>query len=221
MARGAPVNRGAATFAGRRHRIVARDMRRHLHPVQIGCKRLGVVAFVGAECEASRRAGRMPVDHIDRRFALSRAACSAKMRLNNQARAVLHQGMAHETELSFLASSLLEELGGRFGHRRMRVVLAGLSVKVGFAIAAWLGRLVGTILSPPRLHGSPRFDQGAIDGEMLVRREPLYLFVARALGPDVVSGSHDAENEIGANALPLVDEDASSTALSSNKSFAG
>jgi len=30
----------------------------------------------------------------------------------------------------------------------------------------------------------------------------------RALGLDVVSGAHDAENEIGANALPPVDDDA-------------
>src|SRR5271169_6289720 len=82
--------------------------------------------------------------------------------------AVLHQAMADEAELGFLARPLAVEPCIGIRRRDMRLVRPLLAMEIGFGIAPATGRrLVRSVPWLKALQRSPRFDQGPSDRDVI------------------------------------------------------
>jgi hypothetical protein len=95
----APVDRRSAS-AG-----VLSHVRPHLHRANLVDEVLDVVAPVGTERHGPRAVGDA-LDHCQRGDALGMAVSPRQARVDDEARAVLHQRMAHKAELRLLARPL-------------------------------------------------------------------------------------------------------------------
>src|ERR687885_480655 len=74
-------------------------------------------------------------DHLEPGLPLGRAAGLSETRRHDQAVAVLHQKVAHEAQLRFLAVPLAKEPRLRIARGGMRVVAPRLTPEVALAIA--------------------------------------------------------------------------------------
>lgn len=95
-----------------------------------------VVSFVRAERQPPRRAGRVVVDHAERCTTLGLAVCTRQVALDDQARAVLHQGMPHEAQDGPRARRLAVEPCVGVRGRDMRRVRALRAAEVDVGVAA-------------------------------------------------------------------------------------
>ena len=100
--------RRAAVDRRRAAARVLRHVRRRVHRAQFVDEVLGVVALVGAERDRPRPIGAR-LDHVQRRDPLGVAVGLGQTGVDDEAVAVLHQRMAHEAELGFLARPLAIE----------------------------------------------------------------------------------------------------------------
>ena len=142
-------------------------MRRHCHRAQLIDEVFRVVGLVGAERDRARPVGAR-FDHGERRYPLGVAVSRRQTRINQKAMAVLHQAMADEAKLGFLARSLAVEPCIGIRRRDMRLVRPLLAMEVGFGIAAATGRRVIRAIPWLKTHQrSPRFDQRPVDREVL------------------------------------------------------
>src|SRR4029077_18852607 len=107
----------------------------------------------------------MAHDHLFGGLALGRAGRLRHRRRDNEPAAVLHQRVAHEAELGFLAPSLAKKLRLGIGGRGMRAIAALLTVKIPFAVWAGTGRIVRAVLRLEALHRSPSRNLGAVHRE--------------------------------------------------------
>ena len=103
-------------------------------------------------------------------------------RTDDQPVAVLHQRVAHEAQLRFLARSFAEQPGVGIGGRGMRVVAAPLAMEVALAVAPRAGRVARAVLRPEALQAGPGLQQRAVDREVLARQQPLDLVVRQHRG---------------------------------------
>src|SRR3954467_9480460 len=97
--------------------------------------------------------------------------------IDDQPRAVLHQGVADEAELRLHAGSLAIEPGLGVGRALVALVRALRALEVDLEIApATRGRIIGVRLSlgSEALHRDPRLDERTIDAEVLARQESLH-----------------------------------------------
>jgi len=94
--------------------------------------------------------------------------------------AILHQQVAHEAELRFLATPLVQQPRLGIGGRAVRGVAAPLAVEVALGIAPAAGRRLSARigLALEALEAGERLDQRAIDREMFVRQQRLDLRLA-------------------------------------------
>lgn len=164
MARGATID-GRAALALR----VLGHMGRDLQPAQIADELLGIVALVGTQRDAlfACHIG----DHLRGGFALSRAVGLGDHRLDDQAVAILHQGMAEIAHACLFAFALFVESRFGIGDRGVCFVGELFTVKVTRLIATHgPGGII--ILGPEALDGGPGFDERAVNAEMLIRQEP-------------------------------------------------
>src|SRR6202158_1579015 len=112
--------------------------------------------------------GRARFDHGERRYPLGMAVSRRQTSINQKAMAVLHQAMADEAELGFLAWSLAVQPCIGIRRRDMRLVRPLLSMEIGFGIAPATGRrLVRSVPWLKALQRSPRFDQRPVDREVV------------------------------------------------------
>src|SRR5215212_8042327 len=89
--------------------------------------------------------------------------------IDDQPRAVLHQGVADEAELRLHAGSLAVEPGLGVGRALVGLIRALLALEVDLEIApATRGRIIGIPLSlgSEALHRGPRLDESTIDAEV-------------------------------------------------------
>src|ERR1700722_3564339 len=94
---------------------------------------------------------------LRRRYPLGVAVSRRQTGINQKAMAVLHQAMADEAKLGFLARSLAVEPCIGIRRRDMRLVRPLLAMEVGFCIAAATGRrLIRAIPWLKTLQRSPR-----------------------------------------------------------------
>ena len=95
--------------------------RRHLHRAQFVDEVLRVIGFVGTQRDRLRSIGAR-LDHVQRRDPLGVAVGWCQAGVDHQAVAVLHQGMAHEAELRFLAGPFAIERRLGIRGRGVRVI---------------------------------------------------------------------------------------------------
>src|SRR6202521_4376790 len=146
---------------------VLRHMRRHCHRAQLIDEVFRVVGLVGTERDRARPVGAR-FDHGERRYPLGMAVSRRQTSINQKAMVVLHQAMADEAELGFLAWSLAVEPCIGIRRRDMRLVRPLLSMEIGFGIAPATGRrLVRSVPWLKALQRSPRFDQRPVDREVV------------------------------------------------------
>src|SRR5215213_9925180 len=97
--------------------------------------------------------------------------------IDDEPRAVLHQGVADEAELRLHAGSLAVEPGLGVGRALVGLIRALLALEVDLEIApATRGRIIGIPLSlgSEALHRGPRLDESTIDAEVFARQESLH-----------------------------------------------
>jgi len=155
--------------------IVLRDMRRAAALAAAGHEVGGVIVLV-----AAHRAARfgVVVDHVERDGAFGGAIGLGQSCIDDEPVAVLHHQVPHMAEFCFLAGTLAKQPRVRVGGRRMRVILAFLTMEVALGIAAaaafssWRFTLV---LGHKTLHAGPGLDQRAVDRKMLARKQLAHL----------------------------------------------
>lgn len=151
---------------------VLRDMRADINRAQFLDEVGGVVAPVRAERDRAWPVG-MRLDHLQRRQPLGMARDAGEPGIDDQARAVLHQSMADETQLRLHPRPLLVEHGIGIGAARMGCIRALLAPEIGRRIAA--SRIAAAIVlivpGPEALHASPSLYQRAIDAEVIARQQ--------------------------------------------------
>ena len=111
----------------------------------------------------------MRFDQRQRRQPLGVARSACRYRADDQAVAVFHQRVAHETQPRFLAWSFAIETGIGVGGGGMRVVVPALAVEVALAVAARAQRLARAVFGAEALRAHPGFKQGAVDREVVAR----------------------------------------------------
>ena len=150
--------------------MVLGDMRRHVHGSQLIHEILGVVALVGSERDAPKPVGSF-LDHGKGGGALGLAVRLRHATVDDQPVAVLHEGVAHEAELGFPASTFAVEPRRGIRGALVRVVGQALAMEIHLGLAP-AGRGLGMVgrsalLEFEALRRGPSLDQGAVDAEMV------------------------------------------------------
>ena len=109
------------------------------------------------------------------RQALGMARSAGRHRADDQAVAVLHQCVAHETQPRFFAGSFAEEPGVRVGGGSVRIIAAALAMEVALTISPRARRLARAVLRAEALRARPGFQQRAIDRKVLLDNKRLTL----------------------------------------------
>jgi hypothetical protein len=128
-------------------------VRRGVEPTQSGDEVPRVVGPVGADRDPVP--ARHVLDQPVGRRAFGHAGRPCQSRPDHQARAVLHEQMAHEAQLGLLARALAEQPRLGISGRSMGVVAPPLAMEVTAGVAATAGRLVALVLGPKALHRGP------------------------------------------------------------------
>src|SRR5215213_2870690 len=137
---------------------------------------LSIVSLVRAEGDGARPIGPR-FDHREGRNPLGMTIRRREPGIDDQPRAVLHQGVADEAELRLHAGSLAVEPGLGVGRALVGLIRALLALEVDLEIApATRGRIIGIPLSlgSEALHRGPRLDESTIDAEVFARQESLH-----------------------------------------------
>ena len=160
MPRRAAVDRRRAAIC------VLRHVKRRVHRARLVDEILGVVRLVGVSVIALGPSAR---GSIICSAAIRSAWPLASVRQASTMRPLRFSiGAYPEAELGFLAWSFAIEPSLRIGRRGMRLVGALLAMKVRLAIAPDArSRGLAAIPWPKALHRRPRFDQRAVDGDVL------------------------------------------------------
>jgi len=160
---GAPVDGAPALLAGH----VRGDVQL-AHP---GDEALHVVALVGGDAHAPALAAVLPLQEAQAGLALGRARGLRELEIDDEAVAVLDQGVAGVAELGLFAAALARQPGLGVGGRAMAGVAATLAMEVDVGVSsAVAGR--GLLALVPidgsqALQSRGGFDEGAVDGEVL------------------------------------------------------
>jgi len=108
--------------------------------------------------------------------------------LAQQSVAVLHQEVGSERQSGFLTESLAHESCVRISLRFVRVVAAPLAVEIHPPVAIAARRIVVVkVLLAEALERCPRFDEGTVDGEMLIAHEVSDLRLGYDCGQELTS----------------------------------
>ncbi len=107
------------SMAERRPLLFLRHMRSHVHRAQLIDENAGVIALVGVKSHAGRAIGER-LDHIERGGSFGLAVGWGQAGVDDEAGAILHQGVAKKSELGFHARALAVELGLGIGGRGVR-----------------------------------------------------------------------------------------------------
>ncbi len=134
----AGVNRGCSAL------VVLRDVRRDTHCAQIGDEVGGVVAFVGADRDATLRSRIMSLDHELGGLPLGFAGRLRHLGLDDEPVPVLGHRVSDVAELRLFAFALFVEPRLQIGDGRMRCIAALLAMEVDLGVAALL-RLGGGV----------------------------------------------------------------------------
>ena len=111
-------------------------------------------------------------------IAASRSAGAGRRRdrrVDDQAMAILGQQMAEIRQLGFAPRAFLIEARIGIGRRLMGVVAPRLPMEIHGRILRVVGRRPRRVLRFETLVARPRLEQRAIDGEVLVRQQPVRL----------------------------------------------
>src|SRR5262249_14489088 len=128
MPRRAPIDRRAAASG------VLGHMRAHVHAAQFLDKGGGIVTAVGPESERASPVGDM-LPTVERRQPFGVTRDAGQPGIDDQARAVLHQPVADETQPGLHAWPLAVEPRIGVGRALMCFVVAFLTPKIGWRIA--------------------------------------------------------------------------------------
>lgn len=128
-----------------------------------------IIGLVCADRDAGMRRGFLR-QHVLRGRAFGRPARLRDQPRNGEAVPVVHRGMAHVAEFTLRALALAVEAAVGIGRACMRGVLASRAGEV-------LPVTVCLILWFEAFLAGPRFDQCAVDGELLVRQQGRDLFM--------------------------------------------
>jgi hypothetical protein len=116
-----------------------------------------VIALVGGQRDRLRPIG-MRFDQRQCRQPLGVARSARGHRTDDQAVAVLHQGVAQETQPRLLARFFATETGIGVGGRDMGVVASAFTMEVTRAIATGSWRLVRAVFGAETLRARPGFN---------------------------------------------------------------
>ena len=145
------------------------DVRLDSQGLKVAHKPFGVIAFVRAQGVPRPK---VAPAHLERGLALRRAGGHGGFGIHNQAMAVLHQGVRHETELGLLAFALAVQPSIGVGRRGVGVVAPPLALEIDLnaTAAAWLPVIVraGLRLGAEALLRCPSLYQRAVNAEMFV-----------------------------------------------------
>ena len=162
---------------------LARKMGSYLVVAQLLHKFLAVIAFVGPE-----RDPLLPWNlfhHCDSGLRLSPAVGLSHLAIDRDAVAVLHQHVPRVAELGFLAGPLTCQPRLRVGGRLVARVAALLAVKVNRGVARVIGWvLTSAVLALEAFVTRPRFDQRAVDREVLSREQAAAAGLGQHLGKE-------------------------------------
>ena len=134
----------------------------------------GVISLIRAQGFTPRRLCCHGFDHGFCRFPLSGAGGFGHLSGNNQTVAILHQHMPHVRQIGPVILALAIEPCIRIGHRLVSGVGEFLPVKIDLIVAPNrpLGR---AIFRTKAFDRSPGLKQGAVNGEVLVGEQPLFV----------------------------------------------
>src|SRR5216684_3830362 len=146
-------------------------------------KLLAVIAFVGPERDPLLP--RNFFHHCDSGLPLGPAVGRGHSAIDRDTVAVLHQHVPRVAELGFLARTLTCQPRLGVGRRLMGHVAALLAMKVNRGIARVIGRALTTaVLALEAFVTRPRFDQRAVDREVLGREQAAAAGLRQHLGKE-------------------------------------
>ncbi len=144
--------------------LLLRDVGRGLEGAQRLHEAVRVVAFVTADRHTSARQAR---DETRRGGAFAGAGRRHHAGVDHQSVAVLHQHFAEIGQLGLVSLGLLEQSAVGIGRRLVRQIRAPFPMEIDRWIAAIVWRVIGRSLPFETFLTCPRFQQRAVDGEML------------------------------------------------------
>jgi hypothetical protein len=169
------VSRGASIAATATvDEFVLRDVRSDAHAVDDCAPRARVIGLVPRDGEPLCRQ-RQLAQHRERGVAFGRPARVGDRRVDDESVAILGQQVRKVPELRLATHRFLAQPRVRSGRRLMGVVPSGLAVEIHGRVFRIVRRSARRILRLETLVAGPRFQQRAIDREVLVRQQALLL----------------------------------------------
>src|SRR5436309_5257724 len=154
---------------------VGRYMRENLSPAQKTDKVVGVIALIGSQAFHPDSFASVTLKHVLGRFPLTAPGGLADQKIDQQAVAVLHQGMCPVTKLRLFSRPLTHQTTVGIGRRLMGFVASFLAVKIHPAVAQISPILVSRpifSLGSKALEACPGLDQSPIHRKMIVAHQP-------------------------------------------------
>src|ERR1051326_5318965 len=168
------VGRASVNRAATATRVLG-DVRRDALNPQAPDTFVCVIALVSSECGRMKPAPSSIVNQLRQHVSLSRTSCSGNQKVHQQSISIFHERLTHVAEPSFLARTFAIQSGIGIGPTLVSCVRTLLTMEVDPTIirTASVGTLRGRwfIFWSKALEAGSRFDQRAVDAEMLVAQQ--------------------------------------------------
>src|SRR4030095_4737513 len=164
---------GCATIYCGSASCVLRDVRCHVDLAQFHDEVSCIEALIGCQRDRARSV-RVSLDHVERSQSFSMARDLRQPRIDEEAMAVLHQGMTDEAELGLHARSLAVEVGIGISGRGVGLVGPLLAAEVDFLVPCTVSRRWLLTAAPglAALQARPGFHPRSLHPTLIVGAKP-------------------------------------------------